>query len=187
MRRVTGDVAGALHPHRHEIHLRRRRPHPQRRPATGNAASPWLTTTAVYNAAGKPVTVTAADGTTQTTAYEPVGRVSTTTSSSERQVLYTYDLASRITRITDQVSGTLDPSITVNRGAVVREQRTYCPGSLLATLADGKSNTLTYKYDGFKRPKQVIYPDDTAAAPDFNLRGFDANGCSRVNIFSDIK
>jgi hypothetical protein len=52
------------------------------------------------------------------TAYDTVGRASTVTSSG-RQVSPTYDLASRITRITGQVSGALYPSITVNRGPVV--------------------------------------------------------------------
>lgn len=148
--------------------------------ATGNSASPWNTTTATYDVSGKQVTTTAPDGTTQTLAYDTVGRVSTKTSSSGRQVLNAYDLASRIIAITDQVSGTLDPSITVNRGTVVREQRTYFPGGLLATLTDGNGHTLRYAYDGFKRRAQQLYPDHTTAVPDFDLHAFDANGNERV-------
>jgi RHS repeat-associated protein len=148
--------------------------------ATGNASAPWLTSTMTYNAAGKQVTATAPDGTTQTTGYDTVGRVSTKTSSSGRQVLTSYDLASRVTATTDQVSGTLDPSISVNRGAVVREQRTYFPGGLLASLADGNGHSLRYAYDGFKRRAQVLYADHTTAAPDFDLHAFDANGNERV-------
>lgn len=91
-------------------------------------------------------------------------------------MLYTYDLASRIAAITDQVSGTLDPSITVNLGPVVRESRTYYAGGLLATLADGKGSKLIFIYDGFKRRSEVHYPDDTPSTPDFDLRAFDANG-----------
>ena len=144
--------------------------------ATGNAGAPWLTSTMTYNAAGKQVTATAPDGTTQTTAYDTVGRASTKTSSSGRQVLTSYDLASRVTMTTDQVAGTLDPSISVNRGAVIREQRTYYPGGLLATLADGNGHTLTYHYDGFNRRAQIVYPDNTTAAPDYEIHAFDASG-----------
>ncbi|MEH2500324.1 RHS repeat-associated protein [Bradyrhizobium sp. AZCC 1678] len=143
--------------------------------ATGNVGSPWLTTTATYNASGKPLVVTLPDGTTSTTAYDAVGRPLTATSSSGRQVLTTYDLASRITKVTDQVSGALDPSITVNLGAVIREQRTYQAGGLLATLADGKGNTLSYIYDGFSRLRQLKYPDYVSGVQGYELFGYDAN------------
>src|SRR5262249_15488182 len=144
--------------------------------ATGVSSSPWLTTTTTYNAAGKQVMITTPDQAVQTIAYDTVGRVSTKTSSSGRQTLYTYDLASRVTMVTDQTSGALDPSITVNRGAVVRERRTYGAGNLLASLADGKGHTLSYIYDGFKRREAVFYPDHTSAAPDFDIHAYDANG-----------
>ena len=49
----------------------------------------------------------------------------------------------------------LDPSITVNRGSVVREQFTYSSDNLVATHADGNGNKLQYAYDGFKRRVQV--------------------------------
>jgi len=144
--------------------------------ATGNSSTPWETTTTAYNAAQKPTVVTAPDGTTATTGYDTAGRAITVTSSSGRQVLTTYDPAGHVTKITDQVSGSLDPSISSNLGAVVRETRTYYPGDLLATLADGKGNTLTYSYDGFKHAKVLIYPDSTSSAPDQEFFGHDANG-----------
>jgi len=78
--------------------------------------------------------------------------------------------------VTDQTSGALDPSITVNRGAVVRERRTYGAGNLLASLADGKGHALSYIYDGFKRREAIFYPDHTSAAPDLDLHAYDANG-----------
>jgi RHS repeat-associated protein len=143
--------------------------------ATGSSSAPWQTTTTTYNVAGKQAVVTLPDGTTQTFAYDTVGRVSTKTSSSGRQELYTYDLASRVTQITDQTSGPLDPSITVNRGPVVREQHTYSAG-LLSSLTDAKSHTLQYAYDGFQRRYVIFYPDHTSTAPDYDLSGFDANG-----------
>jgi hypothetical protein len=40
--------------------------------ATGNASTPFRTTTATYNAAGKPLMVTNPDGTTTTAAYDTV-------------------------------------------------------------------------------------------------------------------
>jgi RHS repeat-associated protein len=38
----------------------------------------------------------------------------------------------------------------------------------VATLTDGKNQTLTYYYDGFKRQKQIVYPDNS-----YELHGFD--------------
>jgi RHS repeat-associated protein len=143
--------------------------------ATGSSSAPWQTTTTTYNAAGKQAGMTLPDGTTQTFAYDAVGRLSTKTSSSGRQTLNTYDLASRITEITDQTSGALDASITLNRGPVVREQRTYSAG-LVTSLTDAKGHTLQYAYDGFQRRYVIFYPDNTSAAPDYDLSGFDANG-----------
>jgi YD repeat-containing protein len=139
--------------------------------ATGNASTPFRTTTTSYNAAGKPLVVTNPDGTTTTAAYDTVRRPSTVTSSSGRQVAFAYDAASRVTQITDQVGGTLDPSITVNLGAVVRQRMTYNAASQIATLADGNGNTLTYAYDEFDRPSQLNYPDGS-----HELSGYDANG-----------
>ncbi|WFU66676.1 RHS repeat-associated core domain-containing protein [Bradyrhizobium brasilense] len=140
---------------------------------TGTA---WLTTTTAYDVRGKVASITAPDGTVKTNAYDTVQRLSTETSASGREVHYDYDLASRVIEITDRVAGTLDPSISVNRGAVLRQRMTYYPGGLPATLMDANGHTLTYYYDGFKRPKQILYPDHTAGAPDFDLHGFDANG-----------
>ena len=144
--------------------------------ATGSATAPWQTTTTTYNSVGKPLVVTYPDGSTSTTAYDKLNRPVTVTSSSGRQVLTTYDAASRVTKITDQVSGTLDASITVNRGAVVREQRTYATNGLLATLADGKGNTLSYIYDGFNRLRQIKYPDYVSKVRGSELFGYDADG-----------
>lgn len=138
---------------------------------TGQSGDPWRTTKTQYDAAGKVIRVTQPDNLYVITAYDVVGRKSTETSMSGRQVVYTYDPASRITKITDQVSGSLDASITRNLGAVVREQRTYYNTGGLATLTDGKGQTLTYYYDGFKRQKQIVYPDNS-----YELHGFDEAG-----------
>ena len=143
--------------------------HPTQQQQWNGAA--WLTTTSAYDARGKIVTVTAPDGTFVNTAYDTVQRVSTTTSSSGRQTLTVYDLASRPIQIVDQVGGTLDPSITVNLGAVTRQSMSYYAGGLPATLADGKGNTLTYYYDGFKRQKEILYPGGS-----YDLRAYDNNG-----------
>jgi RHS repeat-associated protein len=140
--------------------------------ATGNSASPLRTTTTAYNAAGKPIKVTNPDGTTTTTTYDSVMRKATDTSSSGRQVSYTYDLASQPWQTIDGVGGTLDPSITVNLGAVTRETRLHYTGTgLLASLADGKGNTLTYFYDEFYRLAEIDYPDGS-----YELFGYDAGG-----------
>jgi RHS repeat-associated protein len=138
--------------------------------ATGNSASPWRTTTTAYNAAGKPIKVTNPDGTTTTTTYDSVMRKATETSSSGRQVSYTYDLASQPWQTIDGVSGTLDPSITVNLGSVTRQtQIHYTATGQLASLADGKGNKLTYYYDEFDRLSETDYPDGS-----YELIGYDA-------------
>lgn len=134
--------------------------------------SGWLTTETTYNAAGKAVTVIQPDTSMQsTTAYDAVGRPQTVTASSGRRVRTVYDAAGRITQIIDEVSGTLDPSITQNLGSVVRQTRSYYAGGQLATLADGKGNTLTFYYDGFNRPKMTVYPGGA-----YDLQAYDAGG-----------
>ncbi len=146
--------------------------------ATGATAPAWRKIKTTYNAANKPILIEQPDATTKAIGYDPVGRVTTETSSSGRRVTYGYDLASRLISIQDGVSGTLDPSITQNLGTVTRETRTYYPGSggLLATRADGNGNALTYLYDGFRRADQISYPGSTAAAPDDEVHSFDAAG-----------
>jgi RHS repeat-associated protein len=139
--------------------------------ATGNSANPWRTTTTTYNAAGKPILVTNPDGTTTKTTYDSVMRKATETSSSGRQVSYTYDLASQPWQTIDGVSGTLDPSITVNLGSITRQTQVhYTSTGALASLADGKGNTLNYFYDEFNRLAEIKYPDGT-----YELIGYDAN------------
>jgi RHS repeat-associated protein len=97
-------------------------------------------------------------------------RKATETSSSGRQVSYTYDAASQPWQTIDGVSGTLDPSITVNLGSVTRQtQIHYSSIGLLASLADGKGNTLHYYYDEFDRLSEIDYPDGS-----YELIGYDA-------------
>lgn len=141
------------------------------RQATGDAAAPWLITKTDYNADGKAIIVTFPDSTTSTTTYDAAGRPLTTTSSSGRQVRRVYDPAGHTLQIIDEVTGTLDASITSNLGAVTRQTRTYFPGGLLATEADGNGNTIKYFYDGLKRPKEIRYPDET-----YDLFAYDAAG-----------
>jgi RHS repeat-associated protein len=139
--------------------------------ATGNSASPWRTTTTAYNASGKPIKVTNPDGTTTVTTYDVVARKATETSSSGRQVSYSYDAASQPYQTIDGVGGTLDPSITVNLGSVTRETQThYTLTGLLAAQLDGKGNTLTHFYDEFYRLAEIDYPDGS-----YELFGYDAN------------
>jgi RHS repeat-associated protein len=146
----------------------------QKKQLLGPGAS--LTTSQTYDVRDKVATITLPDGTTKTNTYDALQRLSTETYASGRQVVTEYNKASRIFKVTDKVSGALDPSITVNSGAVVRQQMTYFQDGLQATLTDAKGNTTTYGYDGFKRRNYIAYPDHTNAAPDFDLYAFDANG-----------
>ncbi|GAB2591712.1 RHS repeat-associated core domain-containing protein [Dyella jejuensis] len=145
--------------------------------ATGDVSDPSRTTTTVYDAGGKVISIVQPDGTSKTATYDSVGRIATETSSSGRQVAYAYDPNSRVIKVTDQVAGNLEPSISRNLGAVVREQRTYYNTGGLATLTDGSGNTLTYYYDGFKRQKQIIYPDNG-----YELHGLDEAGNELVTV-----
>lgn len=144
--------------------------------ATGNASSPWLTTQTIYNSAGKATIVIAPDSTTSTTTYDAAGRPVTVASASGRQVRTVYDPAGRVIQTVDEVTGTLDASITQNLGTVTRETRSYYPGGLLATLADGKGNTLNHYYDGFNRLKEIRYPGGS-----YDLFAYDAIGNRRVH------
>jgi YD repeat-containing protein len=103
--------------------------------------------------------VTDANNVVTTFAYDVDDRLSSATMSSGRQVAYSYDALSRITTITDTVSGPLDPSITVNLGAVLREARSYTPNGRLAASQDGYNHVTSFSYDGFDRLAQTLYAD----------------------------
>jgi YD repeat-containing protein len=86
----------------------------------------------------------------------------------------------RVTAIREDVSGTLDPSITVNRGDVLRETRSYTQSGLLAGQTSyrtpGAGDTLVYAFDGFDRLARITHP---AVAPDpsrFEDFGYEQNG-----------
>ena len=145
--------------------------------ATGDAADPWRTITTLYDAAGKVIQVAQPDGAFINTAYDVVGRKASETSASGRQAAYAYDVASRIIKITDQQyklgmqsAGGISPA-AIGIGPTMREQRTYYNTGGIATLTDGKNQTLTYYYDGFKRQKQIVYPDNS-----YELHSFDEAG-----------
>lgn len=128
---------------------------------TGETVNQWATETNAYGADGKLEKVVHPDGTWTAYTYDSVGRKASETSSSGRKVVFSYDAASRLIATTDTVSGTLDPSITRNLGAVTRETRSYYLSGDLATVTDGNGNTLTYGYDGFLRNVEIDHPDST--------------------------
>jgi RHS repeat-associated protein len=139
--------------------------------ATGDLSSPWSTTTTAYGADGKISLVTQPDGTSKASSYDTVGRLYAEASSSGRALVYGYDAASHLTSTTEQLSGTPDPSITVDVGPVVTERLTYYETGDVATVQDANGNVLTYHYDGFKRREQVTYPDGTYDLHAFNIIG----------------
>jgi RHS repeat-associated protein len=114
-----------------------------------------------YDAAGRLYKTTLLDGHVTTKEFDTLGRVRKESSSAGTSVEYTYDIASRLLTTTDKVTGALDPAVTVNRGTVLRETRTYFPHGQLKTLADANGNALNYAYDGFNRLQTVTYPNQT--------------------------
>ncbi|WP_026792550.1 RHS repeat-associated core domain-containing protein [Pleomorphomonas oryzae] len=139
-----------------------------------NSTSPFTYQTfgKTYTLDDQVQTATDPDNRTTTFAYDTTRRLSTVTSSSGRQVTYAYDILSRISTITDGVSGTLDPSITVNLGSVVRETRKYTKNGLIASSKDGNNNLTSYVYDGYDRLQKITYP---GGAFDY-FKTYDANG-----------
>ena len=127
--------------------------------ANSNASATLATTTTTYTPTGQRLAVVDPNGNSISYTYDSADRLRSATSSSGRQKVYGYDVLSRLTDVTDAVSGTLDPSITINRGTVRHETRTYTPNSLVATLLDGNSNQIAYGYDGFDRPARTTYLD----------------------------
>jgi YD repeat-containing protein len=151
----------------------------RRRLLAGSPPTVQNTTTA-YTTTGKVLRVTDASAVRVTYTYDSADRVLFETSTSGRRVSYGYDILSRVITVTDTVAGTLDPSITENRGAVVRERRTYTNNGLLFSVRDGNNNLTRYLYDGFDRLRQIDYPD----APDDRRETYvrDENGnITRVN------
>ena len=85
-----------------------------------------------------------------------------------------------MTALRDDVSGPLDPSITLNRGNVLRETRSYTANSLMAGQTSyrtpGAGDTLIYAYDGFDRLSRTTYPAVAPAPARFEEYGYDAAG-----------
>jgi RHS repeat-associated protein len=128
-----------------------------------------------YTPTGQRSVVTDPGGASITYAYDGADRLLSTTTSSGRQTVYAYDRLSRLTRITDGVAGTLDPSITRNLGSVIREQRTYTRNGLLLESRDGNNNRTISRYDGFDRLDRTTYADNLFEGfvydPNGNLTG----------------
>jgi RHS repeat-associated protein len=149
--------------------------------ATGTPRPTLLTSALTYTPTGQPSVATDPDGNTITYAYDGADRLLSVTRSSGRRTNYGYDILSRLVTVTDDVSGTLDPSITRNRGSVTRETRSYTANSQLATLTDGNSNPTSYTYDGFDRLAQTTYADTRAEAYQYDANGNRTQRTTRAN------
>jgi RHS repeat-associated protein len=139
-----------------------------------------LRSTTTYTPTGQRAVVTDPSGNTVTYAYDGADRLLSATSSSGRQVRYEYDRLSRLLRIREDVSGPLDPSITLNRGNVLRESRSYTPNGLLAMQRSYRttliSDPMFYAYDGFDRLSRITHPPANPNPALFEEFGYDAAG-----------
>jgi RHS repeat-associated protein len=133
-----------------------------------------------YTRTGKVLRVTDEGNVRVTYAYDGADRMSSATSSSGRRTRYFYDRLSRLTGLREDVPGTLDPSITVNRGDVLRETRGYTANGLLLFLRSFRtasvSDPMSFAYDGFDRLSRITHPPANPAPARFEDFGYDANG-----------
>lgn len=122
---------------------------------TGNATTPWQTTTATYDAMGN-LLVAAAPGNRKTTyTYDALDRVTKVVDPLGRITNTAYDAMGQVAQIT-QVPNTATPAVTE-----IEASYTYSNNGKLASLADGKGNTTAYAYDPFDRLLKTTYPDAT--------------------------
>jgi len=120
-------------------------------------AGTFETTQYTYTPSDKLKVLTDPLGNTTTTTYDADDRRQTVTqqvtASQNRQRTYSYDALSRLSQISDTTAGA---------PGTVLESHTYSPNSNQLTFTDANGHTTAFIYDGFDRPSQTTYPDNTA-------------------------
>ena len=118
--------------------------------STGNS-----TVTFTYNALGQVATRTEATGDSVTYAYDHAGRLASqtdsaftdyTTTSVQRQTLYSYDALNDLTQTIERAAGTTGNDRTTTY--------TYGAGGRLASMTDAASFVMSYGYDAAGRVKK---------------------------------
>jgi YD repeat-containing protein len=131
-----------------------------------------LTTSHVYDFAGRPWKVTNPNGETTTTGYGPIDRVTSRTDGNGEQTNYSYDYAGRLTSVTDPSGHALS--------------YTYDAANNLLSEKDSLGDTTSYGYDPNGRRTSVVDPRGNVAgcgcaATYTTTIAFDVNG-SRTSV-----
>jgi RHS repeat-associated protein len=124
---------------------------------TTSSGMETLTTTWQYDSSNRIIKTIYADSSTETTAYNVLGQVATSTDRLGRQTTYLYDNAGQLTTTTFPDGST--------------ETSTYDAEGNLLTSTDRLGRATSYAYDGVNRLIQTIYPDGAADTTTFDLAG----------------
>jgi len=130
-----------------------------------NGAAAQVTST-TYTLTGKVETVTDPNGNTTTNTYDALDRLQTIntpfSANTRRLTRLAYDAVNRLSQVTD-------PS------GVVSQQLAYNANGKLASFLDARGNSTTYNYDGFERLLNVTYPIDSTGGHPVESRLYDAD------------
>ena len=125
-----------------------------------------------YNADGQRTEMSDESGTT-TYAHDSLGRLTSTTSGSDQQTTYGYDLADELTSI--GYPDALTPNDLNDPGQDEIEEgtvtRTYDDEGNLASVSDWLDNTTSFDYDADGNLTDVTRPNETEASYDYDANG----------------
>lgn len=121
--------------------------------ATGNATTPWETTSATYSVSGKNLTTTDGASNVTTMTYDALDRLATVKDPANRVTTYGYDALGRVLATTNTAIQ-----------ATPLLQYAYTPNGQRKSLIDANGNRTTYVYDGLDRLATMQYPVTTRGA-----------------------
>jgi RHS repeat-associated protein len=120
--------------------------------ATGNALTPWATTTLSYYNTQRVQTSTDPDGRVSSFEYDDSGRRTVAIDPDGRRTKFVYDAAGQVLQQISAETTALQQT---------HLQMTYSANGLVLTKKDARNNTTAGVYDGFDRLSQTTYPDAT--------------------------
>lgn len=126
-------------------------------PRTASAGSETLTWTYVYDALGRLTQVTAPDGLSAHTVYDPLNLILETVDKQGRRIKNTYDGMGRLLQ-------TVFPDGT-------SESSTYDAEGRRLTQTDRGGRTVRYEYDAVGRLVKTVYPDDSSVTNAYDDAG----------------
>ncbi|MDQ7812065.1 transglutaminase domain-containing protein, partial [Brevundimonas sp.] len=143
-----------------------------------STAAAWRTTTTVFSATHKPLTVTDPSNDVTRTCYDAVDRPVTAIDGERRATHTIYNAAGQPTeihRFQRAAAGSCSLTTELPQNAGFTETRWrrfyYNPGGLQSAEVDARGNWTEQQYDGLGRPAHTIYADGSQAWTAMDQRG----------------